>query len=423
MPPVIFLLDGHALAYRTYFALTRGSTSFTTKAGEPTAGVFGFTSVLLRILEQDHPDYIAVAFDTGKTFRDKLFPEYKGTRAKMPDDLRPQMERIRQIVDAFNIPRLEVENYEADDVIGSVAQAAVKRGLGVKIITGDRDLLQLVDERILVNLPGKSLADARDYHSADVVEFLGVRPDQIVDFKALTGDKSDNIPGVTGIGEKTAVSLLAQYGTLDGIYAHLDELAPGVRKKLEEGRENAYLSYKLATIEINLPVAVDWEKARTEQFDPHKVEALFRQLEFRTLLDRLTALYPLYGKRAPADNAGIRAQQLNFLDGAPQSVQIVSRGEIQVEIVDTAEKLHALASRLQQAKILSLDTETTSTDQMSARLVGISMAMDQERGYYIPVGHNEGLGQQLPGDTVLQALQKPLADPGLPKVGHNIKYD
>lgn len=149
MPPIIYLLDGHALAYRAYFALTRGtSTAFTTHAGEPTAGVFGFTSILLRLLEQEHPDYLAVTFDTGKTFRDNIFPEYKGTRAKMPDDLRPQMERIRQIVDAFNIPRLEREGYEADDLLGSLAHKLAAEGYGVKIITGDRDLLQLVDDRI-----------------------------------------------------------------------------------------------------------------------------------------------------------------------------------------------------------------------------------------------------------------------------------
>jgi DNA polymerase-1 len=225
MPPIIYLLDGHALAYRAYYALTRGSSSaFTTHAGEPTAGVFGFTSILMRLLEQDHPDFLAVTFDTGKTFRDKLFPEYKGTRAKMPEDLVPQMERIRQIVDAFNIPRLEKEGYEADDLLGSLSHRLASEGYGVKIITGDRDLLQLVDDRILVNLPGKSLADAKDYFAKDVVDMLGVKPEQVVDYKALVGDKSDNIPGVAGIGEKTAESLLLKYGTLDSIYSHIDEI-------------------------------------------------------------------------------------------------------------------------------------------------------------------------------------------------------
>src|SRR5512139_1170602 len=221
MPPVLYLIDGHALAYRTYFALTSGSSSgFQTRSGEPTAGVFGFTSVLLRLLEQEHPEYLAVAFDTGRTFRDELFSEYKGTRAKMPDELRTQIERIRELVDAFNFPRLELDGYEADDVLGSVARQAVQRGLGVKIITGDRDLLQLVEDRIVVSLPGKSLSDSKDYFPSDVIDYFGVRPDQVVDFKALVGDKSDNIPGVAGIGEKTAITLLQTYNTLEGIYEH-----------------------------------------------------------------------------------------------------------------------------------------------------------------------------------------------------------
>ena len=163
MPPTLYLIDGHALAYRTFFALTRGTPSgFITRSGEPTAGVYGFTSVLLRILEQDKPEFLAVAFDTGRTFRDEMYPEYKATREKMPDDLRTQIDRIRQLVDAFNMPRLEIEGYEADDVLGSVASQAVDAGLGVKIITGDRDLLQLVDDRIIVTLPGKSLSDSKD---------------------------------------------------------------------------------------------------------------------------------------------------------------------------------------------------------------------------------------------------------------------
>jgi len=214
MPSTLYLIDGHALAYRTYFALTSGGTNsarWLTSKGEPTAGIYGFTSVLLRLLEQERPDYLAVVFDTGKTFRDELFPDYKATREKMPDDLRVQIERIRTLVDTFNIPRAELEGYEADDVLGSLANWAVDKGLAVKIITGDKDLLQLVNDRITVNLPGKSLSDARDYFRDDVKESMGVWPEQVVDFKAIIGDRSDNIPGVYGVGKKTAVKLLEEY--------------------------------------------------------------------------------------------------------------------------------------------------------------------------------------------------------------------
>ena len=301
MPPILYLIDGHALAYRTYFALTSGTgAGFRTRSGEPTAGVYGFTSVLLRLLEQERPDYLAVAFDIGRTFRDDMFADYKGTREKMPDDLRTQMERIRQLVDAFNIPRLELEGYEADDVLGSVARSAVKQGLGVKIITGDRDLLQLVNPRVIVSLPGRSLSESKDYLPEDVEQALGVRPDQVVDYKALMGDKSDNIPGVAGVGEKTASSLLQTYDTLDNIYANLGKLSAGVRKKLEAGRENAELSRKLARIVTDLDIPLDLEQARPHAFDPATIEALFRELEFRTLLPRLINLEQAYGKALPA---------------------------------------------------------------------------------------------------------------------------
>src|SRR5512139_1654103 len=202
MPPTLYLIDGHALAYRMYFALTAGGSGarWQTSKGEPTAGIYGFARELLRIIEQEKPEYLAVAFDVGKTFRDEIFPEYKGTREKMPDDLRPQISRIRQMVDTFNIPRLEMEGFEADDVLGTVARLAAEKGLGVKIVTGDRDLLQLVNERTTVYLAG----DDKNYITAEDVlnGKFAVRPEQVVDYKALVGDPSDNIPGVTGIGEK-----------------------------------------------------------------------------------------------------------------------------------------------------------------------------------------------------------------------------
>jgi DNA polymerase-1 len=428
MPPVLYLIDGHALAYRTYFALTSGSSSgFQTRSGEPTAGVFGFTSVLLRLLEQEHPEFLAVAFDTGRTFRDDLFADYKGTRAKMPDELRTQIERIRQLVDAFNIPRLEIEGYEADDVLGSVARQVVQRGLAVKIITGDRDLLQLVDDRTVVSLPGKSLADSKDYFPGDVIEYFGVRPDQVVDFKALVGDKSDNIPGVAGIGEKTAASLLQSYETLDGIYAHLEELSAGVKKKLEAGQEAAYLSQKLSQIVTDLEIPIDLEQARPEAFDPEQVEALFRELEFRTLMTRLTSLEKTYGKHQPEKGEqlslfqpAVASQPAPDLPTTPVSAASNERQSIQV---DNLEALHELVRRLESAKVISFDTETTSTDQMQAELVGISLSVEPGTGYYIPVGHLPEAGPQLPLEVVLDALRKPLTDPNIPKIGHNLKYD
>ena len=417
MPPTLYLIDGHALAYRMYFALTAGTASqrWQTSTGEPTAGTYGFARELLRILEQEKPDYLAVAFDTGKTFRDDIFPEYKATRAKMPDDLRLQIDRIRQVVDAFNIPRLEMEGYEADDVLGSAAHWAAGQGLGVKIITGDRDLLQLVNPRIIVYLAG----DDQNYITPeDVLGKLHVRPEQVVDYKALVGDKSDNIPGVPGVGEKTTENLLAKYGTLDAIYAHLDEIEPRWRTKLMAGKESAYMSYDLASIRTGLPVTIDLEQARTRAFDPAKVKAIFRELEFRSLVEKL--------KKMTGESTPAATQQLSLFgqEPAPVSMAVPKPAEgtsMKVTVVDSGAGLASLVKVLSGASIISFDTETTSTDEMTAALVGISLAVEAGAGYYIPVGHK--LGEQLPLKNVLSALHDPLTDPHIPKIGHNLKYD
>ncbi|MCX6065920.1 MAG: DNA polymerase I [Chloroflexi bacterium] len=428
MPSKLYLIDGHALAYRTFFALTSGAAGarWQTSSGEPTAGIYGFATVLMRLLESDRPDYIAVAFDTGKTFRDELFPEYKATRAKMPDDLRPQIERIRQMVDAFNIPRLEMEGFEADDVLGSIAKQAAAQGLGVKIITGDRDLLQLVGDHIIVNLPeGGKLADARDFITDDDVRSkFGVPARLVVDYKALVGDASDNIPGVKGVGEKTAQTLFETYTSLDDIYTHLDQISPKVREKLELNREMAYLSRDLAQIRVDLPIKLDLEHAKADQFDVATVEKFFREMEFRTLVPKVATLLG-GGSAATATPASAKNGQLSLFGetSAPARVVQVTApvSGPQTEIVDTTEKLNSLVEKLKAAEIISFDTETTSVDEMQAELVGISLAMQAGFGWYIPVGHLEA--RNLPLDQVLAALTESLTNPAIPKIGHNVKYD
>lgn len=416
MPPVIYLIDGHALAYRTYFALTSGGTSrFQTHSGEPTAGIFGFVSVIFKILETEKPDYLAVAFDTGKTFRNDLYPDYKATREKMPDDLKSQIERLRQLIDAFPFPRLEMEGFEADDVLGSVAKHAVEKGLGVKIITGDRDLLQLVTDSIIVNLAGSKLAEAKDYAPKDVKEYLGVHPGQVVDYKALVGDQSDNIPGVSGVGEKTAVSLLEQYPTLEDIYSHLDELPARVKTRLEAGKDSAEMSRTLAAIRTDLPVTLDLEKARIDQFDKDAVLQIFRELEFRTLTTRFLTIC---SQSMPAEVSS----QLSLFGEPVTSLGQPAVVDVATVIVDTEEELDKLVLKLKQADLIALDTETTSTDPMRAELVGISLAVDPGQGYYIPVGH-KGAETQLPLDEVITAL-KPVLESNAHKIsGHNLKYD
>ncbi|MFZ5908418.1 MAG: DNA polymerase I [Chloroflexota bacterium] len=422
MPPTLYLIDGHALAYRMYYALTAGGSntqSWHTSKGEPTAGIYGFAREMIRILEQEQPEYMAVAFDTGKTFRDEMYPEYKATRAKMPDDLRPQIERIRQMVDAFNLPRLEMEGYEADDVLGSVAKQAAAQGLGVKIITGDRDLLQLVGARTAVYVAGddKTYVTEQDVQASK----FGVRPDQVVDYKAIVGDKSDNIPGVPGVGEKTALSLLEKFGTLDEIYAHLEEVETRWRTKLEDGKDSAYLSRDLATIRTDLPVNLDLEHARANQLDAAALTAFFTELEFRSLLKKVPELT---GQQPPASPGGAYrpGQQMSLFDEpAPVIASVVPPADLDVQVVDTPAALDALVTELNKAELISFDTETTSTNEMQAELVGISLAVRERQGYYIPVGHKSG--RNLPVEQVIEALRAPLTNPGIGKVAHNAKYD
>jgi DNA polymerase-1 len=419
MPPILYLIDGHALAYRMYFALTAGGSNqrWQTSKGEPIAGVFGFARELMRIMEQEKPEYMAVAFDTGKTFRHEMFPEYKATRAKMPEDLRPQIERIREMVDIFNLPRLEMEGYEADDVLGSVAKIAAEQGLGVKIITGDRDLLQLVNERTAVYVAGDDKTYVTDQDVSN--SKFGIPPQQVVDYKAIVGDKSDNIPGVLGVGEKTALRLLEKYGSLDEIYEHLDEVEKRWRTKLEEGKESAYMSRDLAAIHTDLPFELDLEHARANKFDPAALEAFFQELEFRTLIKKVADLSGKAPASAPASKS--TGQMSLFVDEAPSLSATQSTVDIDVQVIDTPKKLEALVKELNQAEFISFDTETTSTDEMQAELVGISLSVKEGRGYYIPISHKNG--QNLSAEQVISALHDPLTNPKIGKVAHNAKYD
>jgi DNA polymerase-1 len=424
MPSTLYLIDGHALAYRMYFALTAGgsSTRWQTSKGEPTAGTYGFARELLRIIEQEKPDYIAVAFDTGKTFRDKIFPAYKGTRAKMPDDLSPQIGRIRELVDAFNIPRLEMEGYEADDVLGSIARIAAGQGLGVKIITGDRDLLQLVNERTTVYLAG----DDQNYITdEDVVKKLGVRPSRVVDYKALVGDKSDNIPGVAGIGEKTAISLIEKFGTLENIYQNIDQVENRWRNKLEQNKENAFMSRELAQIKTDLTIKLDLEHAKAQEWDISRLESFFKELEFRSLLKTLDRLSGKEVVATAVTGAPLKAgeQMSMFANESPVIYTPVPTNNlnIDVKVIDTDKKLAGLVKELNKATIISFDTETTSTEEMKAGIVGISLSVKEGEGYYIPVGHRAGTN--LPLEQVISALQGPMTNPKIGKIAHNAKYD
>ena len=412
----LVLIDGHALAYRVFYALPL--EAFTTKSGEPTNATYGFTRTLLDLLlSEDPPKYLAVSFDVGKTFRDEMFSEYKGTREKMPDELRVQIERIREVAQALNIPLLELEGFEADDVLGTIARQARPHDVPVHIITGDQDLLQLVDDNTRVELPpGRGQRQPTVYDEPAVIEKLGVRPGQVVDYKALVGDKSDNIPGVTGVGTKTAVKLLAEYETLEEVYTHLDDIKGALGKKLESGKEDAFLSQRLARIVTDAPITLDLESCISQEFEPALVLELFRELEFRSLTGRIS----------------------EAIDDVPQ---ISQQATTETVIVRTEEELDALVAALKAADEISFDVETTGLDEQTAELVGVCLSVEPPVSYYVPVGHLAGEAQsaegqmglfagdavladgQLPLETVLEALRPGMTNPDIPKIAHNAKYD
>jgi DNA polymerase-1 len=425
--PTFVLIDGHALAYRMFFALP--VHGFQTKEGEPTNAVYGFTRTLLDILD-DKPAYLAVSFDQGLSGRGEKYPDYKGTREKMPDDLRRQLNRIREVVTAFNIPILELDGYEADDVMGSITPQAEAQGVETLLITGDRDLLQLITDHTTVQLPGKRGEKGETWDLARFRAEYQLEPPQLVDIKGLMGDSSDNIPGIKGIGEKTAIPLIQRYGSVAGVYEHLGETKGALQKKLTGGRESAFLSRELAQIRRDVPVTLDLSACVAHDYRFEDVERVFRELEFRSLVDTL--------RRQPV-TAG---QQLSMFDVAEEQAKS-SEPLVPFEIVDDETKLAALVKRLESAETIAFDTEGTSTDQMSMRLAGISLAVDGEMGYYVPVGHiapnaptsrgGAASGQpdliaghtpkQLPLETVIAALRPALTDPRIAKVAHNASYD
>jgi DNA polymerase-1 len=281
----LMLLDSNGLIYRGYHALP----PLTTSKGELVNAVFGFCSILLRGIQDVRPEYVAACFDLpGPTFRHEQYAAYKATRAPMPDDLRSQFPKVREVVAALRIPVYEMVGYEADDVIGTITRDLDARGVDTTVVTGDLDMLQIVTEHTRLMTTRQGVDSTIYYDPAKIWERFELRPDQMIDYKALKGDPTDNIPGIPGVGEKTAAKLVGQFGSLEGIYGRLDEVKPDkLRDKLVEAREQVLQSRELARIVRDLPISLDLEAARLSDYDRAEVVRLFREFEFRTLIDRL----------------------------------------------------------------------------------------------------------------------------------------
>ena len=407
--PLLVLFDGNGLIHRAFHALPPFTIR---KTGEIVGAVYGFTSILLKALNDLKPTHYAVAFDKkAPTFRHKMFEEYKATRPETPAELVGQFGRVRELVQAFNIPIYELDGFEADDVLGTLSEQAAVQGMDTVIVTGDADMMQLVTDKTKVLYPKArgSFGDADLYDAAAVLAKYEVPPEHIADYKALKGDPSDNIPGVKGIGEKTAVKLIQQFGSIEQIYEHLDEVTPPkLQALLRENREVARQSKILTTIVTKAPVTLNLEEAQASHYNRSKVADLFRELEFASLLNKLPA---------GEGEAPVEAK-------AETTKEIAPPVKTDYHLVNTAEALAALIVRLTEAKTFAFDTETTGLSPMIAQLVGISIATAPGESYYIPVGHT-GMMQspQLPLNLVVDKLKPIFADGTKAKIAHNAKFD
>jgi DNA polymerase-1 len=383
--PRLFLIDGSSYVFRAFYAIGRLSTS----KGFPTNAIFGFTSMLLKVLRDVKPEYVAVVLDAkGPTFREQIYSDYKANRPGMPEGLEPQIPYIKRIVEAYNIPVIEIEGYEADDVIGTIARQVAKQGVDVFIVTGDKDMLQLVDERIRTLDTMKD----RSFGPTEVVQRYGVEPKEMTDLMGLTGDSIDNIPGVPGIGEKTAVALIKEFKTLENLLANREKVS---RKKVFEALtrfgEQAKLSKLLATISTDVPLEYDLQDLALSEPDVERLREVFRELEFSKFLKDMT--------------------------GETLSVE-------DYHTVTEEDQFSNLLGELRRCQGFSFDCEATSRDPMVAELVGFSFSFDPQRAFYVPVGHRYlGVPRQLDKNVVLSQLKPLFEDGRLRKYGHNLKYE
>ena len=416
----LILVDGSSYLYRAFHAFP----PLTNSKGEPTGAMYGVLNMLRSLLIQFEPTHIAVVFDAkGKTFRDEMFEAYKSNRPPMPDDLRTQIEPLHQMVQAMGMPILVVPGVEADDVIGTLARQAAAEGRNVLISTGDKDMAQLVTERItLINTMNNAVLDP-----VGVEEKYGVPPELIIDFLALMGDSSDNIPGVPGVGQKTALALLQGLGGLDSIYSHLDDVASlsfrgakTMAKKLVENKEVAYLSYQLATIKTDLELKYAPDELKLNVLDDEKLLNFFKQYEFKRWVNDVKNGTLLHNQTTNNSNV----EKFLEVKGSEQPATEVKLSREGYETILDEATLDRWLAMLTKAGVFAFDTETDGLDYMTSHLVGVSFATEPGVAAYLPFGHDYiGAPEQLSTEFVLAKLKPLLEDPTLIKIGQNLKFD
>lgn len=445
--PLLILVDGHSLAFRSYFAHSRGPDGgLRTSTGIPTSVSYGFLRSLFDMLQAETPTHVAVAFDLGApTFRHDADKDYKAGRPDAPEDFLPDLKNLQTVLDTLNITRLAAEGYEADDIIGTLTRLGSQAGYRVKILSGDRDLFQLVDDEKGVSVlylsstfGPRASAGAMEIRAQQVVEKLGVTPSQVVDYKALCGDPSDNIPGVKGVGAKTAVKLLDQFGTLEALYDSLDQIKGAARKRLEAGQDAARHSQYLAQIHLDVPVDADVDRCKLQTFELSQLAPLLEKLELRQFLKSLPRLQQVFAGQAateaPAADVGAALLSAPGDDDTwfysaedTDASDAVTAAAIAPQIIDTPQALDALLTTLKTysdpASPVAWDSETTALDPYDAKLVGLGCCWGTapDAIAYIPLHHEEG--RCLPLAEVLEALRPILESADYPKVLQNAKFD
>ncbi len=389
----IYAVDAHSLIFQVFHALPE----MTSPRGEHVGAVFGFVRDMLDLIEKKRPDAIVCAFDLpGGTFRDKLFDRYKADRGEMPEELVDQIPKIERVLEALGVPRLSSEGYEADDVLATIARMCDEAGAQCFIVSGDKDCRHLISDQVAVyNIRKDEVIDA-----AALMEDWGIRPEQVVDFQALVGDKVDNVPGVPTIGPKTATTLLETYGTLDNLLEHAEEIPGAKGKKIVEGREMALLSRELVRLDRNVPIAPDWNASRVGGLDHQRLSELFGEFGFRS-----------FGERAARIDGG-----------SPAGPVASTAAEADYHLIDTPAKLADLAIKLAAQPQISVDTETTHVMPRWAEIVGLSFAYRPGEAFYVPV--RGPAGETVLDPTATLAVLKPaLENPNIAKIGQNLKYD
>ncbi len=394
--PKLFLIDGNSLIYKAYYALPDTMKS---PQGVTTNALYGFTNMLLKILDKK-PDYIAVAFDRGgPTFRHKEFKEYKAKRQKAPDSLKEQLPLSKDIADAFGVRHLDAEGFEADDIIATLARTAEKQGLRTYIYTGDKDAFQLVSDKIKVMATLKGISDTVEYGPEQVIEKMGVGPEHITDYKALAGDQSDNIPGIPGIGEKTAISLIGKFGGLEDILSKAEMIDnPKLREKVMQNAAIAKLSKHLATVITDVPVAVDIKALEFKGIDWGRLMPVLEKYDFRSLV-----------KKYSQSSMPLRQQNA---EEAPQAKKEI---DVDYRLLEDGKEISGLIGRLSTCTAFAFDTETTSLDPLTAEIVGISFSMQEKQAFFVPWTK---MGQE-----ERSALARVFDDRNILKVAHNLKFD